>query len=107
MHSTGDSYVQKMLTKEYKINATAGVKLTNVLGGQSLTAVSNKGLHVQEHRVSESSLLNAVVQTVLEKTALVAAVHSGLTLPPPQSVLTILSVSLTSTPYRFIWIRLK
>ena len=72
-----------------------------MLGGQTLAAVSNRGLHVPEHKVAESSLLSAVTQTVLEKTALAAAEHSWLTLPPPQSVLRILSVSLTSTSYRY------
>ena len=72
-------------------------KLTNVLGGQFLTAASNRGLHVPEHRVAESLLLSAVVQTVLEKTVLVAVVHSKLTLPQLQSVLRCCSISLTST----------
>ena len=88
-----------LISKDNKGHSYVHVfKLTNVLAGQFLTAASNRGLHVLEHRVVESSLLSAVVQTVLEKIALVAVVHSGLTLPPPQSVLRICSVSLTSTP---------
>ena len=86
-----------LISKDNKGHSYVHVfKLTNVLAGQILTAASNRGLHVLEHRVVESSLLSAVVQTVLEKIALVAVIHSGLTLP--QSVLSICSVSLISTP---------